>query len=105
MISYDFGLRSYVFGLRAGMPRLPRIDDFTKENLYKSMISYDLGMPEAIQNYWEVNPTVWGPLQKTDGTICNPKGNASKSCAKCMTTTEVNPKWCPHPPCKQMETL
>jgi hypothetical protein len=33
-----------------------------------------------------------GPLLKTDGSPCNPKGNLLKSCAKCITTIEVNPK-------------
>ena len=39
-----------------------------------------------------------GPLAKTDGNLCNPKGNPSKSSAKCMTTIEVNPKGAPLPP-------
>ena len=43
-------------------------------------------------NIMEVNPIVWGPLQKTDGTLCNPKGNPLKTYAKCMTTIEMKPK-------------
>ena len=59
-----------------------------------------------LQNVWK--PRKWillcgAPCKQTDGTLCNPEGNPSKSCAQCMTTIEVNPKgW---PPCKQMATL